>query len=595
MKTPISSSLLLLISFCLLNGLSSSAWAESKQSQNNHPNVLVIITDDQGFGDFGFTGNKIVQTPNMDRLAKESARFDNFIVAAACSPTRSAFMTGRNHMKTGVWGVGPRNVQLSDEVIMPQFFKAAGYKTGYIGKRDGIYTVEKEGHQRGIDESSHVTGYKHKDAKSFTHKGPVQLTGWTVDNDVDLSLDYIKRAGDEPWWVTTAFLLPHLPWIADDKYVAPYRKQGYSEKLSAVFGCITQLDVALGRLLDGLEELGQADNTIVVFFSDNGPSFKGLSEEEIVLRNPRGLQGHKAHIYEHGIRSPLLVRWPGHIPPGEREQFASVEDLLPTLLALTGIDKEKLPKHLPFDGISIANVLLDPKAKEVDREVFMIAISGRGRAGNRRGLVNNPKELTMDEQHLALRGPRFKYHNLPGGKTALYDIDKDPGETTDVSAQYPEVAKDYDQKLAKKYQEIIDSNRAYQRPMIKVGKRQRGHNRLFALWAQRTSPNTRSIGDGIYGFTQANASATYAIDVLQPGKYGLEITGKGLQHVAGWEASVDGKTYEPTKVESDRVTFPPMEISKTGPTEVVIKTTEDGKDTKDPSYLHFINFLPEKS
>jgi len=102
------------------------------------PNVLILITDDQGFGDFGFLGNTNVETPHMDKLASQSARFENFMVHAACSPTRAAFMTGRHHLRTGVWGVGARNAQREDEVIMPAFFKAGGYETGYFGKRDGM-------------------------------------------------------------------------------------------------------------------------------------------------------------------------------------------------------------------------------------------------------------------------------------------------------------------------------------------------------------------------------------------------------------------------------------------------------------------------
>ena len=366
------------------------------------PNVLLIISDDQGIGDFSFTGNEHVKTPNLDQLAQQSAVFQNFIVGPACSPTRSSLMTGRNHLKTGVWGVGARNNLMRDEILMPAFFKSAGYGTGYFGKRDGIFLLEMEAWFRGCDEASHVTGYVHKDATSITHKGPVKREGWTCDVDVDTSLDYIKRQSDKPWWCCTAFILPHLPWEPDERFAKPYRDAGHSDLLADCYGCIAQLDDAVGRLLRGLEELGQADNTIVVFMSDNGATYKGMSEADIDSRNALDLKGQKSTVWENGIRVPLMFRWPDHILPGERPQFFTVEDVLPTLIDLTGMETARLPQHLPFDGISMKQALDDPEIQDVDRSVFRVAISFEGAVGGPRAVVNEPDEVTIEEQHVVL-------------------------------------------------------------------------------------------------------------------------------------------------------------------------------------------------
>lgn len=574
-------------SFPKIEGSSSTL----RDATGNRPNVLVLITDDQGFGDFGFLGNDQVDTPNMDRLAAQSAAFENFVVHPACSPTRTSFMTGRHHLRAGVWGVGARNAQRPDEVIMPEFFKAAGYETGYFGKRDGMYTVEEEGWSRGIDEGYHVTGYQHKDPRAFTDSGMVELEGWTVDHDVDRTLDYIERVGDRPWWVTTAFILPHLPWIAPDEFVDPYRERGCSEELASVFGCITQVDHAIGRLLEGLENLGEAENTIVVFFSDNGPSFRGLSDEEIKRRNPRDLRGHKSTVYEHGIRSPLLVRWPGKIEPGPRPQFARVEDLLPTLIEMADLDRDALPGHFPFDGIDISPAILDPAAPEPDRTVLSITIAGPGSAGTPRGLVNDPRETSVDAQHVALRGPRFKFHNFHNGRTALHDIDNDPGETTDVSDRFPEIAAEYEAELHRRYQSILDTGRAFHRPVVKVGRHQRGYNRIWGHWAQTSSGTLCGVNFfHIEGFDRVGETAVYHIDVHNPGAYVLVLTGAGLDRAGGWRVAINGKTHEPSQVTAQEVRFDGIRLPEKGLRDVAVSVAEDAAPTAGTIRLDRLEF-----
>jgi len=209
--------------------------------QPPRPNVLLIISDDQGYGDFGFTGNKVVKTPHLDRLASESAVLRNFVVAPACSPTRASLLTGRQHLLTGTWGVGTRANMLRDEVRMPRFFQSAGYATGFFGKRDSIQWLEQRPWDLGCDEFMGVWGYVHRDAKFFTREGVVEKKGWTCDIDVDNALDFIRRQSGtgKPWWCAVAFILPHLPWEPAESFAKPYRDAGLSPALAACYAALT--------------------------------------------------------------------------------------------------------------------------------------------------------------------------------------------------------------------------------------------------------------------------------------------------------------------------------------------------------------------
>lgn len=555
------------------------------------PNILLIISDDQGYGDFGFTGNKVVKTPHLDRLAAESAVFGNFIVAPACSPTRSSLLTGRQHLLTGTWGVGPRANMLRDEVRMPRFFQSAGYATGFFGKRDSIHWLEQDAWDLGCDEFEGVWGYDHLDPRMFTRDGVVEKKGWTCDIDVDNALSFIKRHGGKPWWCAVAFILPHLPWEPGERFAAPYRAAGCSETLAACYGSISQMDDATGRLLQGLQDLGEAEDTIVVFHSDNGPSSQGLTDEEFCGRNPAGLQGTKATAWENGIRVPLLLRWPQRFLAGERSQFASVEDLLPTLTELAGLDAAKFPPHQPWHGVSLRPVLENADAPEIERTVFRVAIAGEGSVGGRRAFVSDPKTLPMAEQHVTLRGPRFKFHQFAGGGTALFDLDADPGESRDVQAQFPEIARSYSEKLAAEYHAIVSSGRALCMPVVHLGKPKPGVNAIDGVMAQRSAGKVNGIAKGLRGFLQAGDSVEYGIDVQMAGNFELTIMGEHLDRARGWEVRI-GETVVPLKEASaGQLSFAPVALTP-GPATVTVGVRDSAGPAKDQPILSRLGFRP---
>lgn len=427
------------------------------------PNVLLIVSDDQGFSDFGFTGNPLVKTPVLDRLAAESAVFKNFVVAAACSPTRSALYTGREHLSTGVWGVPPRANLRPDEALMPAFFRADGYRTFYAGKSDTARLPESSPWDRGWDQGYFVSGYQHRDPTLPNRRTTLEAKGWTVDLVTDLILDFVREPRPEPWFATAAYITPHLPWVCDEKFSAPFLAQGLSPDLASCYGSIAQMDAAIGRLLAGVRAIGQADNTVVVFLSDNGMSHKAEVDRELATtdwakRNVHGLRGHKTTVWENGIRVPLLVRWPGQIAPGERKQFGAVEDILPTILDLAGLRPDAV-KHLPFAGVSLRPALRDAAVVRERAPAFRIAISGAGSPKPQD--ESNPRPRRFEEHHLVLRGERFKFHVLPGGKSALFDLAADPVEASDVAARFPEIAASMSVSLREQWAALLATGRAF--------------------------------------------------------------------------------------------------------------------------------------
>ena len=562
------------------------------------PNVLVIISDDQGIGDFGFMGNQTVKSPNLDRLAKESAVFEKLVVAPACSPTRSSIMTGRNHLLAGVWGVGARNNLLRDEHLIPEYFKDAGYHTGYFGKRDGVYNHEKQIWDWGCDEASHVTGYKHKDAVSITQTGNVQRKGWTCDVDVDNSLDFIKRQGDNSWWCTTAFILPHLPWIPDERFAKPYRDAGHSKTLADFYGCVTQMDDAVGRLLKGLDDLGQLDNTIVLFLSDNGPTYKDMSDIDIKSRNILDLKGQKSTVWENGIVVPFMVRWPKKIVPGIRKQFATVEDILPTLIDLAAL-KQTLPDQLPFDGISLKPALMDENAASIDRQVLRVAISGKGAAGTYagfRGIVNNPKEVSIEEQHLVLRGERYKYHNFADGNTALYDIIRDPTESIDISTQYLEINKLFEMELEKQYAKILNSERVFRMPIVKIRDvNGQGYNKVYGAMAEKAFGFNEILNfNNLKGFSAKGDHASYTISVEKAGVYNIQVLGENFSEESEWEIAYNDKTYPVTILNSNEMIFNTVQFDKPGLQTFSLKVNNNNKSGLQMPVVNELNFIYTK-
>ena len=553
----------------LLLTVSMLCFAERK------PNVLLIISDDQGYGDFGFTGNKLADTPVLDRLSKEGAFYPHFVVGPACTPTRSALLTGRNPLDTGVWGVGSRGKVRRDEILMPAFFNPSGYNTWAFGKLDGgMSMMELSPTDRGFDWFCGIGGgYLHKRPQLCTPEGRTWTEGWSAELITDIAIEKTRSTCDEPWMAHMNYIIPHLPWHCPDSYAEPYRKKGYSEDLAQCYGSIKQMDDQIGRLLDALRDAGQAENTIVFFMSDNGPvdvvggretgvwanaKNKRSHSEDWELRNSCELIGRKGEVWDNGIRSPLLVRWPGKIRPGIRKHAVGVEDVLPTLLDLAQIPEDKQPAHLPFAGKSFRTSLEDRKFTD-ERDIFRLASGGPGTPRGSGGIIPDATKLDYSTLHMILRSGKYKFHHLPNGEFRLYDMEKDPGEKKDLSKKYPERTVAMAARCQTQWDEIAERNRTFPMRQLKIDNadRQRKSWELPVLQVFGLEGKVRTVdfGGGLTGFRFPGDRADYLVEVQKPVTVSFVAEGKGLDQCAPISLLVDGKPVAVKSRSAEKIVF----------------------------------------
>jgi arylsulfatase A-like enzyme len=449
------------------------------------PNVILIMTDDQGHGDLGFHGNPIIKTPHLDAFAKQSVRMKHFYVSPVCSPTRASLLTGRYNYRTGVVDtfIG-RSMMHLDEVTIAELLSKVGYRTGIFGKwhlgdcyplrpiDQGFSEalVHKGG---GIGQPSDPPGGESYFDPILQHNGtPVRKKGYCSDIYVDAALEWIAQEREKPFFCYIPFNAPHGPHECPENYRALYdqtdfsfdklpkigfplpvnKKKAKQTELDRVYGMITNIDDNVGRLLAKLDELKIADNTIVIFLTDNGASFP---------RYNSGMRGFKGSVFEGGTRVPFFVRWPAKLP-GDREvdRIAAHIDVMPTLLAACGFSKEEGQEH--FDGKNLLPLWRGDDGPWPDRTLHFqwhrgdvpelyracAARSQRWRLVQPAGVPEGAK----------IKEPRFM----------LFDIEKDPYEQHDVAAANPDVVA----KMKKGYEEWfadVKKSREFAPPRIHVG------------------------------------------------------------------------------------------------------------------------------
>jgi arylsulfatase A-like enzyme len=390
------------------------------------PNVVFVLTDDQGYGDLGCHGNPIIRTPNLDNLHARSARLTNFHVDPTCSPTRSALMTGRYSSRTGVWHtVMGRSLLRRDEVTMADVFAAAGYRTGIFGKwhlgdnypyrpRDrGFHEVLTFG-GGGIGNTPDFWGNNYFD-DTLRHNGKLEKgTGYCTDVFFAAALRFIEQNKDRPFFAYIATNAPHAPYNVAEKYSKPYRDQNVPEQRARFYGMIANIDENVGRLLARLRDLGLEENTLVIFMTDNGTS-AGVDAKGNGFN--AGMRGFKGSEYEGGHRVPCFFRWPGHLDGGKDvAQLSAHIDILPTLIDLCRLPK---PDQVVFDGTSL-RPLLTGKGAWPDRTLFVHSQR-----------VDHPEKW----RKCAVMTGRWRLVN----GVELYDLPADPAQAKDVAAAHPEV------------------------------------------------------------------------------------------------------------------------------------------------------------
>ncbi len=380
------------------------------------PNVIIIMTDDQGWGDMSIHGNTNLHTPNTDRLAEEGAQFTNFYVQPVCSPTRAELLTGRYHTRSGVSGTSEGRERMNaDETTIAEVFKEAGYATGAFGKWHNGMQFPYHPNARGFDEfygfcSGHWGDYF---SPPLEHNGKiVQGEGYVPDDITGRAMDFIENNRDKPFFVYIPQITPHSPMQVPDEWwdkfdgkeIGMLTDDRYQEDIEftrAALAMCENIDWNVGRVMDKLDELGLADNTIIMFLIDNGPNS---------FRWNGGMKGRKGSTDEGGVRSPLFVRWPAIIDRGmEINEIAAVIDLLPTLAEMAGIPYNTV--H-PVDGVSLAPLLAGREYNETERLIFA-HWAGNVSARNR--------DYRLDAQ----------------GR--LFNMENDRGQHHDISEKEPDV------------------------------------------------------------------------------------------------------------------------------------------------------------
>jgi len=492
-----------------------------RRAARKAPNVVLVITDDQGYGDLGCHGNKIIRTPNLDALYEQSVRLTDFHVGPTCAPTRAALMTGHYCNRTGVWHtIMGRSLLRKDEVTMADVFGAGSYRTGIFGKwhlgdnfpfrpQDrGFHEVLVHG-GGGVGQTPDYWGNDYFD-DTYWHNGtPKKHTGYCTDIWFDGAMRFIEANRERPFFVYLTTNAPHGPYNVGEKYSGLY--EGKNVPNANFYGMITNIDENMGRLLAKLKALGLEENTILIFMTDNGTAAgfrggKGFNS---------GMRGTKGSEYDGGHRVPCFVRWPAGDLGGGRNvhRLTAHVDLLPTLIDLCGLQG---PAQVTFDGTSIAPLLKGDDADWPDR--ILVTDSQR---------IEHPEKWRKS----AVMTDRWRLIN---GKE-LYDLPRDPGQENDVADEYPNVVRKLRQAYEKWWEDV--SQRFDEYCEIVLGSDEDNPARLTCHdWH----------GGGAVPWAQGHirkgleANGFWAVDVAQAGAYEFSLRRWPMEVDAPINAAIPG-------------------------------------------------------
>lgn len=442
----------------LLAAMCMGLFAGIASAQAKRPNVIFIITDDQGYGDLSCHGNPVLKTPNIDKLHARSVRFTDFHVSPTCAPTRAALMTGRHEFRSGVTHtINERERLALGATTLAQLLKSVGYVTGIFGKWHLGDEAEYQPNKRGFDEvyihgaggigqtfpgsCGDAPGNKYTNP-AILHNGKFEKTqGYCTDVFFDQAIRWMgeKRKGDAPFFCWIATNAPHVPLQVPAEYEQRYEGK-VKPDVAKFFGMISNIDDNVGKLLAQLKEWGMDDDTLIVFMTDNGGTL-GVSVFNA------GMRGQKVTPYQGGTRVPFFVSWPAHLPRGvDVDKLAAHVDVLPTFAELTGF---KVPADVKLDGRSLVPLLKKADAPWDDRTLFTHV--GRWPKG---------KAASGKYEAIAVRTPQYRLVNAGGKKNPgweLFDISKDPGEKVNLADERPAVVADLRGRFDRWWDEIQPS------------------------------------------------------------------------------------------------------------------------------------------
>jgi arylsulfatase A-like enzyme len=505
------------------------------------PNIILVMTDDQGYGDLGIHGNPFIRTPVLDSLAMHSTRIDPFYVSPVCAPTRSSLMTGRYHLRTGVYDTYNGGAMMStEEQTVAEVLAEHGYHTAMMGKwhlgdaypmrpmdQGFQYSLAHKGGgigQPGDDFGNFMRGdSSYFDPYLWENGKQVRRQGYCSDIYTDQAIEFITNHSSEqtgdPFFLYLSFNAPHTPLQLPEKYEKEYAEMSYGsadfavsgenvakmnpgdmESARRVYGMVSNIDDNLGRLLNTLNTLGIEENTLVVFLTDNGPQQR---------RYTAGLNQRKSSVMEGGIRVPCMFYWKGKLQENRIINSPSAHiDMMPTLLEFAGISHAG-----DMDGISLVPELTGAPVTKADRPLFFVWERGY------------PQRYS----NMAVRKGRYKLvgqiaHGEADDQLKLFDLENDPYELVDVSAEQAEVKAALQLELDRWYEEIIVSPHLLESPRMVIGSEYEnpvilGRNDWKGPKAMQWS------SDQAFGY--------YDITVVDPGPYNVKMVFRDHLPAAG--------------------------------------------------------------
>jgi arylsulfatase A-like enzyme len=501
----------LLVGFSFLS-IGNMTIASEDDETARRPNVLLFLTDDQGFGDVASHGNALIDTPVHDSLAASGARFDRFFVSPVCAPTRSSLLTGRYHLRTGVHGVTRTyETMRSEETTLAEVLKAEGYATGCFGKWHNGAHYPHDPNGQGFDEflgfcAGHWNNYfntelQHNDTLS-------RHEGFMIDVLTDAAMEFVRENQDHPFFCYVPYNTPHSPFQVPDEFFNKYKERGLDDKMACAYGMVENIDDNMGRMLRLLDDLDLAEDTIVIFITDNGANTDRFNA---------GMKGRKGSLHEGGTRVPCFIRWTGRIEPGTVvTKIAAHVDILPTLTELCGLEWD-VP--LPLDGTSLVPLMEDPESDWEDRTFFT----------HWGGSLDPPTRGAVRTQtHRAVwYGPSRNWE--------LYDMVEDPNQVNNIAIDEPELTQElsawfldtFEEATAAGFDAIPTEIGHNVRPVVTL------HAHESFLLPASTEQGDAGIkyhggqgwaNDYLSGWTDLAAAAQWPVKIVAEGPYEVTLT-----------------------------------------------------------------------
>lgn len=472
--------------FAILFGLSISPIMGQER-----PNIVLMMTDDQGYGDIGAHGNPYLKTPNIESIGEAGIEMTHFFSYPNCSASRAAILTGRYPYRTGVTAVTQvDHFMNTSETTIAEVLSDNGYRTGIFGKwhlgDNAPMRPTDQGFQEalvhkggGIGQAAGPAGNTYFDPVLEHNNESKKYEGYCDDIFTDAALDFISVESDQPFFAYLATNLPHFPLQVPDEKAEPFRKLGLHEDNALTYGMIDNIDSNVGRVLAKLKALGIEENTIVIFLSDNGPRHRRTKNDTYPGRWVANLRGTKTSVYDAGVRVPFYISWPGKVTNGkEMNEMGAIIDVMPTILAACNITP---PDNLNMDGISLLPLWREEQNELDDRAFFIQMHYG---------------PTPFKYMHFSARTKKYKLvspHDFPHGivhqptdhelknvlkNLELYDVENDPSERINLASQHPEIVDDLLEQYENWFDEVTEERDAKGIQRIHIGSSAQPHVNL---------------------------------------------------------------------------------------------------------------------